>query len=88
MRALRLFLAVGIAVLAGCALKSPPARDEAAAQGMPNVRVPERWTTQSAAAGVVADRWLVTFNDPQLDALVQEALGATSNSPARRCIHR
>ena len=26
------------------------------------------------AAGAVGDRWLATFNDPQLDALVQEAL--------------
>jgi NodT family efflux transporter outer membrane factor (OMF) lipoprotein len=81
MRASRSILAAAVAVaaavastLAGCALKSPPARDEAVAQGMPNVRVPASWSVQSATAGVVADHWLGSFNDPQLDALVHEAL--------------
>lgn len=79
MRASRWVLAAAGAVavastLVGCALKSPPARDESVAQGMPNVRVPEKWSVQSASAGAVSDRWLASFNDPQLDALVQEAL--------------
>jgi NodT family efflux transporter outer membrane factor (OMF) lipoprotein len=75
MRALPSTVALAVALaLAGCALKSPPAHDEALAQGMPNVRVPESWSVQSATAGAVADRWLASFTDPQLDALVQEAL--------------
>jgi NodT family efflux transporter outer membrane factor (OMF) lipoprotein len=75
MRASGWLLAVVVATaLAGCALKSPPAHEEAVAQGMPNVRVPESWSVQSAIAHVVADHWLASFNDPQLDALVRESL--------------
>jgi NodT family efflux transporter outer membrane factor (OMF) lipoprotein len=63
-----------VATVAGCALKSPPPREEVAAQAMPNVRVMESWSAASASPGAVADRWLAGFNDAQLDALVAEAL--------------
>ncbi|HET9044872.1 MAG TPA: TolC family protein [Burkholderiales bacterium] len=75
MRALRFFLPVAIATaLAGCALKSPPERDELSQQALPNLKVPPEWTAQSGASSAVGDRWLASFSDPQLDALVQEAL--------------
>src|SRR5215510_1126899 len=75
MRALRPILSVAVAAaLAGCALKSPPERGELAEQALPNLKVPSGWTAQPAATGVVGDRWLASFNDPQLDVLVQEAL--------------
>jgi NodT family efflux transporter outer membrane factor (OMF) lipoprotein len=75
MRALRSVLAVAVAAALGaCALKSPPERDELAAQALPNLKVPPGWATQTGASSVVGDRWLASFNDPQLDALVQEAL--------------
>ena len=76
MRSLRSFVA--ILILAGCALKSPPERAEVAKQALPNLQVPAAWTAQGGAAGVIADKWLAGFNDPQLDALVQEAL---ANNP-------
>jgi multidrug efflux system outer membrane protein len=66
------------AALAGCALKAPPERAELAKQALPNVHVPPAWTAQSGVVGTIADKWLAGFNDPQLDALVQEAL---ANNP-------
>jgi NodT family efflux transporter outer membrane factor (OMF) lipoprotein len=75
MRALRPILAVVVAVsLAGCALKSPPGRDELASQALPNVEMPSGWAAQGGPTSAVGDRWLASFNNPQLDALVQEAL--------------
>ncbi|MCL4798099.1 MAG: TolC family protein [Burkholderiales bacterium] len=62
------------AALAGCALKLPPERDELVKQALPNLNVPGGWTAQGAPSGAAGDRWLATFQDPQLDALVQEAL--------------
>lgn len=74
MRALLSTLAaVAAAALVGCALQPPPARQEVAAQAMPNLRLPPIWSA-AAAPGNVADRWLAGFADPQLDALVTEAL--------------
>jgi NodT family efflux transporter outer membrane factor (OMF) lipoprotein len=66
-----LFAAIAIA---GCALKSPPKADEIRAQSLPNVAIPPQWTAASVPAGAVAGDWLATFDDPQLDALVREAL--------------
>ena len=69
--------AVAVAVVAtfgGCALKSPPPREDVAAQSLPNFCVQESWAATAASAGSVSDRWLASFNDPQLDALVAEAL--------------
>jgi len=75
MRALRSITAVAVAAaLAGCALKAPPPREEVAGQALPNFRIQESWSATSASADAVANRWLASFNDPQLDALVAEAL--------------
>src|SRR5678815_612411 len=84
MRGLRPILALAVLGLAGCALKAPPARDDLARQALPNLQVPAAWIAQSGTAGVpgaIGDRWLATFRDPQLDALVQEAL---ANNPDLR----
>jgi NodT family efflux transporter outer membrane factor (OMF) lipoprotein len=70
----RFFIAAVATALAGCALKSPPPREDVAAQALPNFRVQESWAATVGSAGAVADRWLASFNDPQLDALVAEAL--------------
>lgn len=75
MPALRPLLALPIAAfVGGCALNSPPQGDELARAAAPNRAIPERWAAQGAAAGNVGDRWLASFADPRLDALVQEAL--------------
>jgi len=78
MRALRPLIALSVAALAGCALKSPPERAELAKQSLPNLSVPERWAEPAGVSGAVSDRWLASFNDAQLDALVREAL---ANNP-------
>jgi NodT family efflux transporter outer membrane factor (OMF) lipoprotein len=68
-------LAVAIgAALAGCALMSPPERGELVQQALPNFKTPSGWTAPAGPAGAFGDRWLASFNDPQLDALVREAL--------------
>lgn len=79
MRATRSLIAAAVAAtvamaFAGCALKPPPPREQTAAQALPNLAVPDRWAANTVTAGPVADRWLASFNDPQLDTLVQEAL--------------
>jgi NodT family efflux transporter outer membrane factor (OMF) lipoprotein len=73
MRALRGLLAV--VLVGGCALKSPPERADVAKQALPNFQLPEKW---DGAPQPVLQGWLKTFNDPQLDALVREAL---ANNP-------
>lgn len=62
------------AVLAGCAVKNPPDPVELRRQALPQVEVPERWASDGALGAPVAAGWLATFNDPQLIALVEEAL--------------
>jgi NodT family efflux transporter outer membrane factor (OMF) lipoprotein len=60
--------------VAGCALQSPPSPQDIQAQSMQNVRAPEKWAATGGVDGAVADAWLASYNDPQLDALVREAL--------------
>jgi NodT family efflux transporter outer membrane factor (OMF) lipoprotein len=77
MRALRPILVLAVAVLAGCALKAPPERAEVSKQSLPNFQVPPAWSAPVGAAstaGEVGKSWLGAFNDPQLNALVEEAL--------------
>jgi NodT family efflux transporter outer membrane factor (OMF) lipoprotein len=75
MRALRTATALAVAAaLTGCALKPPPQAGDVAAQAMPNLAAPATWTATEGASGTVANRWLAGFDDPQLDALVLEAL--------------
>ena len=75
---MRLAAVVLTAMLAGCALKSPPKRDDVVPQALPNLKMPERWTEPGGVAGAVSGTWLATFNDAQLDALVRETL---ANNP-------
>ena len=74
MRAPRSIFAVAVAAaLAACALKSPPERDELAKEAAANRQIPEKWTAQGGAPGAIADGWLASFSDPQLDELAREA---------------
>lgn len=61
-------------LLASCALKSPPQPAELQRDALPNAKVPDGWKASGAAQGSVVDGWLASFADPQLDALVNEAL--------------
>jgi len=67
-------LAVLVTALAGCALQAPPTHIELVDQALPNeTRIPAAWKTETNP-GEVAGDWLQSFNDPQLDAIVAEAI--------------
>jgi multidrug efflux system outer membrane protein len=70
---LHLLLCAGLCVLAGCQTKLPPTGDEIRQQALTNVALPTAWKA-GGETGSIKDNWLVSFNDPQLDALVQEAI--------------
>jgi NodT family efflux transporter outer membrane factor (OMF) lipoprotein len=78
----RFITAAVLAAVAGCALNTPPERGELQKQALPNTEVPASWKTPDGSAAPVADRWLATFNDPALSALVGEALSYNANLQA------
>jgi NodT family efflux transporter outer membrane factor (OMF) lipoprotein len=71
--------------LGGCALKPVPS-EELRQQALEHVATPTRWSTTQAAAGAVRNDWLASFADPQLEALVSEAL--TYNADLRAAAAR
>jgi NodT family efflux transporter outer membrane factor (OMF) lipoprotein len=71
----RALLALALAAAAaGCALEAPPKAEDVRGQALPNLTLPQQWADQGGATGAVLNGWLATFQDPQLAALVQEAL--------------
>ena len=73
-------LCAGVAVVAlaaalgGCALKAPPSTTELQKEALPHTALPPAWTAGGASAQPVAERWLASFDDPALTALVGESL--------------
>ena len=63
-----------MAALAGCALKSPPPVADLQKEALPHTAVPAAFKAAGGVAAPVAERWLTSFNDPALSALVDEAL--------------
>jgi NodT family efflux transporter outer membrane factor (OMF) lipoprotein len=62
-------------LLCGCAVKKPPATQQLVKDALPpTTTVPGAWNDKDALPGPVAEAWLKTFADPQLDALVAEVL--------------
>lgn len=74
------YLCAGVAVVAlaaalgGCALKAPPSTTELQKEALPHTALPPAWTAGGASAQPVAERWLASFDDPALTALVGESL--------------
>lgn len=65
-------LALAVAV-AGCATAPEPTAEQIQAEALATVAIPPNWSAQASQAEV--DRgWLHAFGDPQLTALVHEAL--------------
>ncbi|KAB2890518.1 MAG: TolC family protein [Desulfobulbaceae bacterium] len=64
---------VSLALLAGCALKEPPSSEEVRQEALSGVELPSAWKA-GGPAGEMKDNWLSGFSDPQLNALVDEAL--------------
>ena len=58
----------------GCAVKNPPDAAAIKEEALPGVTLPSQWTAAGVGAGTVADNWLVTFKDDQLNAAVAEAI--------------
>ncbi len=73
-----ILLALAASLPVGCALKSPPKQEEVATQALPGVQLPDAWKSPVTGGAPVADDWLATFDDPHLNALVEEAL---ANNP-------
>jgi NodT family efflux transporter outer membrane factor (OMF) lipoprotein len=73
---LRLFvLAASLAAaLAGCALKAPPTADELRSEVLPQAPLPDAFRAGGGVSAPVADRWLASFEQPELTSLVNEAL--------------
>ncbi len=69
-----LVVPVLVAAVAGCALDSPPATDALQKEALPHTNVPAAWKAPGGVPAPVASRWMATFNDPELTALVAEAL--------------
>jgi multidrug efflux system outer membrane protein len=70
----RVVLGAALCLLAaGCQTLAPPNRAEIQQQALTNLALPAAWKA-GGGAGNIADNWLATFNDAQLDALVTEAI--------------
>jgi outer membrane protein TolC len=67
-------LCAGLCTLAPAVqTKAPPAGAEIRQQALRTIALPTAWKA-GGDAGPIADNWLASFNDPQLDALVKEAI--------------
>jgi NodT family efflux transporter outer membrane factor (OMF) lipoprotein len=73
---------VAVAAVAGCALTPPPTSRELQKDALPHTTVPAAWKAGGGPAAPVADRWLASFDDPALSALVAEALAYNADLQA------
>src|SRR5688572_17045367 len=62
------------AIAAGCALQPLPDSADVRREAMPNLAASGQWTAKGVTGGTVGAGWLAGFKDPQLEALVREAL--------------
>ena len=61
--------------LKGCTLSTPPERSEVLARALPaTTTIPEGWQQAGSVSDGIGDNWLASFDDPQLDQIVAEAL--------------
>lgn len=62
-----------MAALAGCAVAPPPVPADYRAEALPTLTLPGQWTAVETSAAINPG-WLASFGDPQLTALVAEAV--------------
>ena len=84
MRARRLIwltsLGLATACVPGCKLAQAPDRDEIAREGLPETtRIRAEWAADAEDTGNADDGWIRSFDDPQLEALVDEAVANNPN---------
>ena len=74
-------LAACVLALSACAVEQPAPIDETARSALPETTeiAPAYVEAANAAKGAVTDGWLKTFNDPQLEAIVAEAINNNLN---------
>jgi len=72
-------------ILTACGLKTAPDREALQQENLPNLKLPATWV-ESSATGPVQDNWIATLGDPQLSALVTEAI--TYNADLRIAVTR
>ena len=72
-------------ILSACGLKTAPDRQALQQENLPNLKLPAAWV-ETSAAGPVQDNWIATLGDPQLPALVTEAI--TYNADLRLAVAR
>jgi len=65
----------------GCATVPPPEPEEIRTSALGEDTLPQTWMGGEATSAEILNGWLATFEDPQLDALVAEAL---ANNPDLR----
>jgi outer membrane protein TolC len=63
-----------VTVLAGCAVTAPPPPEQIRTDALQGTEIRASWSAGAAEAGAISDNWLLSFNDPQLNALVSEAI--------------
>lgn len=71
----RTSISLGLAttLLVACATSPEPTPEDTRAEALGHVQIPQTWSAPADAAPIEAG-WLAAFNDPQLDALVAQAL--------------
>jgi len=77
MRKLAAFEVALCVLITGCAtkLQEAPSQEQVLGDALPETtEIRPEWAAPAEDSGQVDDDWLATFNDPQLDALVAEAL--------------
>jgi NodT family efflux transporter outer membrane factor (OMF) lipoprotein len=72
----RALLGCLVLIVAACATDPPPTREELHQQAgtLTQMDLTAPWKTGDATAAAIQDNWLATFDDPQLDTLVAEAV--------------
>ena len=70
---LALALGLTIALLSSCAVKEPPSAEKMRQEALSGVNLPSSWKAGGLTGEVQSD-WLADFRDPQLSAIVNEAL--------------
>ncbi|MEF8718427.1 MAG: efflux transporter outer membrane subunit [Candidatus Accumulibacter necessarius] len=74
MRIPTLAVALAAVLLTGCALAPAPSHDEVVTRALPaDTRIPPTWKAAPETGPVVGD-WLKSLDDPQLSAIVAEAI--------------
>ena len=62
------------AAVSGCVLNPPPTSEDLRKEALPHTAIPASWKGPGDATSPAPDRWLATFDDVALTALVNEAI--------------